>query len=306
MLIRKLNELFKNKGYKRVTLESGLSPGCAPSTVKRDVKKAWEHLPNRQLKPFIGCYASYLTTGKTLVNKKRKWKYYVAYPSMPEWFPEFVDDFNNFYDNLGIELLESKPIFLNYNIRTFNDWAYSSRQEKRVSMRYSDKDGVRKAIVPMIRFDYSDDYDPISKYFFNYSITILVRMLSFSESFTNPFYNPKGNKMKYLVGVNNRSAGYRSFSEKKISLKGLKRIDDVDHVNEICKKIYGIRMKQTDFYNLIANGEAIKNSLLNTKLGIKKKVVARKPQTAFGQAGYVDDCSCAACRRQRKMRDIKA
>ena len=219
MLIKELNESFKNKGYKSVMLKSGISQGCSPSIEKKDVKRSWEHLPNRQLPPFISCYASYLTTGKKLVTKKRKWKYYVAYPSMPEWFPEFVSDFNNFYDNLGIELLESRPVFLTYKLRSYNDWAYSTTvSKKKISMEYSDKGGMVEAIVPMIRFDYSDDYDPISKYFFNYALTILIRMLSFSESFTNPFYNPKGNKMRYLVGVNNRNKGYRSFSEKKIIL----------------------------------------------------------------------------------------
>jgi hypothetical protein len=218
-----------------------------------------------------------------------------------------------FYDNIKIELLESKPIFLKFEMRSFQDWTRNSvSNEKRLTLSYDEKAGDIEAVVPMIKFTYSKGYTDTSKYFFNYCMTILVRMLSYNELFTNPFFHPTGNKMRYLIGVNNKNTGYRSFSEEKISSGGLKTFDDIERVNERAEKLLGIGARQTDFYSIISSGKAVKDrnvqkkyktykERMKKKAEMKKKIAEDnlKMKERVKEIKMAAQCNCKLCKSVR-------
>ena len=276
------------KNYKNLKNVGALATyGITPSTDLTVVKKAWEKLPEKYLKPFASCYGSYISNNRKLILEKN-WKYYVAYPSMPIWFPKMVEEFNEFYDNLNIEILENKTTNLEFDFKKVRDY-YDRTYSNKIIVKYNDKFGQKKVCVPLIRFDYADDYSPETKYIFNYSLVILIRMLGRAEKFTDPFYSPRGSKMRYLTRINNENRGYRSFSETYITLGGLKKFDDIELVNKAIEecKVATRYMKQTGIYRAI--------------IGEKKKVTKKKKTLGkITNRTFIGNCQCDDCRRLRE------
>ena len=104
MTIKEIKEFCKNKGYKNLMLGSKMNYGCYPSTDLKRIEDSWNLQPKSISGAFVNCYSGYLSRNKNLITTT-DWKYYVSYPCMPEWFPELVEEFNKFYDNLNIEIL---------------------------------------------------------------------------------------------------------------------------------------------------------------------------------------------------------
>jgi hypothetical protein len=100
MTIKEIKEFCKDKGYKKLMLGGRMSYGCYPTTDLNKIKTSWDKQPKIISNLFVGCYSGYFSKNKGLIEKT-DWKYYVSYPSMPEWFPELVKEFNKFYDNLN-------------------------------------------------------------------------------------------------------------------------------------------------------------------------------------------------------------
>ncbi len=313
MTVEEIKEFCKNEGYRKLMLGNKMSYGCYPSTNLDKIKTAWTLQPQKIHDSFMSCYSGYLSSNKHLI-KETGWKYYVSYPFIPEWFPELVEEFNEFYDNLKIEILESKDVYLKFIKKTSRTWDYNKNKEinvERFEMNFDEKEGHKKVCIPLVRFDYADDYDPVIKYYFNYSLVILIRMLSIPERFTDPFFTPSGSKMRYLVKVNNKNRGYRSFSDSKITLKGLKLLDDVELLNSNVNKVYFPEkrifsyVKQTDFFNVITGGDYIKYYSWNKKPQVKER---NKPQVK--KETYLNDnidympvegCDCGQCEKLRKQ-----
>ena len=227
---------------------------------------------------------------------------------MPEWFPELVEEFNKFYDNLNIEILKSKDAYIKFTKKVFRTWDYNTSREIRSNkfeMTLSETKGQKKVCIPLIKFDYGEDYDPVIKYYFNYSLVILIRMLSAPERFTNPFFTPSGSKMRYLVKVNNENQGYRSFSDSKITLKQLKLLDDIELLNSNVDKVYFPKkkmfsyVKQTDFFNVITGGKYIKKYSLNRNPPVKKDT--RPLLNDYQNLRPVLGCNCSQCANLRKQ-----
>ena len=92
------------KDYKNILKSNRMSIGITPHSKLKVVEDAWEKLPETHKSPWIGCYAGYLMNRNTKI-KEENLEYFVAYPAMPKWFPEVVEDFNKFFDHIKIEIV---------------------------------------------------------------------------------------------------------------------------------------------------------------------------------------------------------
>lgn len=276
------------KKYKELRYVGALASSGVTANIDLDIiKKAWDISPYKRTKHFIGCYAGYITTGRDLIEKKN-WKYYVAYSSMPIWFPKMVEEFNEFYDNINLEILEFKTTNLEFTKKKIRDYYLGSKYLTKIVVKYSNKRGQKKVCMPLVKFNYADGYSPEAKYIFNYNMVILLRMLCPSEKFTDLFYSPRGSKMKYLTKVNNDNEGYRSFSEIDITLEGLKKFDDIELVNSKIGEldVKNRYIKQTGIYKAVTREKRKK------EVKEIKKVVKIAPV-------FIGNCQCPDCKRMR-------
>jgi hypothetical protein len=298
--------------------------GITPNIHYNTVKKYWKNLPksvsgNRN---FITCYSPYLRTGQKLINKSG-WKYHVAYNTMPIWFPEFVEEFNNFFDNIKLEILDIKSSSLYFSERSSSIWGTGEGVKTYVvSLEPNGGKKLKRTVTPIVRFYYNDNYNPTVKFLFNYSVVILVRLLCYGEKFHHPLVRKPRNMMKYLVELNNSNRGYRSFSEKDTSLEQLKLLDDTELVNSNVDKVFYkkngrfVITKQTDFINKITGGNYVKKSNFAEQVKRIEEQEARKKEMAEKKAQDtgiqtpkplkpVPGCLCAFCRKARKKLELE-
>lgn len=305
---RQAKKLLKNEGYKNISLSGGMSVGHVSDISLEKVKRSWSTLPMRKQEPFHSCYAGYITSDRKIVDMKQKWKYYAAFPSVPVWFPEFVEDFNSFFDNIKIEVLDTRTSFINLQLVETPMWGSKTGEVmQNLGYKFNTTKGDIEVSMPLIRFDYAEEYDIKVQYFFNYIVVIFVRMLNLVERFTNPFYYPKGDKIKYLVGVNNRNKGYRTLSEKIITLKDLKKLDDIELMNNNVDSVYRKWSGQTRIFSYL-----IKDKQKERKTIIAKKVVVKRPlasrtvrQKSAEIIEYLPSCQCQYCQRYRVKNKLK-
>jgi hypothetical protein len=256
------------------------SYGIVASTDLKTVRGSWNTLPHGLPANWLSCYAGYLYNYKKLTRRIRKFSYYVAYPAMPIWFPKLLDDFNGCFDNINLEIVETKTSNLKFIKKQQTDWNHRGDPIKREYWvaRYDDEDGVKKFITPIVRFNYSEKYNKCAQYYFNYSLVILMRMISLPERFINPLsIKYRGSVLKYLAKVNNENRGYRSFSEREVSASGLAALADYETVNTAAK-----RMARAD-YNY-------KQTRIFSEMSPKGSKQTKKKRQL---------CMCTDCRRGR-------
>lgn len=233
------------------------------------VKEGFDSLPfyNGGLNSLYGCYAGFIQN----FSNTEGYEHFIAYNVMPLWIEEFVEDFNNFFDNIKLEIIDKKEIPVTVTKGSTTVWGtYSKRTVPSFYLHkkssWSTRDSyVKNVSIPLIKFSYSSDYEQLIVHHFNYSLGILLRMLSYSEKYHHMFRNKPINRMKYVLELNNsHKGGYRTFSHNRVTLEELKILDNIEEVNSKVQDIYKDRkgvLKQTDIFNVLTGKkpQVIKN-----------------------------------------------
>lgn len=284
---------YKGKDAWKNTLESvGFYQGIEANEDYTIAKNGWKKLPANCTVRFYGCYATYLSKRKDIENTGLF--YHVAYPLMPLWFTDVVKEFNDLFKNIQLEITDSKEQNLFFNERKTVAWGETRQvQVIKYRMEYGSRIGsyYKKCLVPLVKFHYSENYNPIIRYYFNYFLVILFRMLSYTEKFHHPLQNTPSKKLEYLCRLNNKNKGYRSFSEKDTNVEQIKLLDDIDLVNSNVDKIHHrslTSLRQTDLLNVLTGGKYVKKTDFGFRIERINK--AKKNPSV---------CNCDACRRAR-------
>ncbi|PNX51814.1 MAG: hypothetical protein BV456_01680 [Thermoplasmata archaeon M8B2D] len=262
----------KDCAWKNTISSAGFYQGIEAGYDYDTIKRSWERFPYYVSNNFYGCYAGYLSGKDCKKIKETGLYFYVAYFLMPIWFPEVVKEFNDWFKNIQLEILDVKtqPVYFNEGVKRI--WTATSQKNIRgYTLEFRNRGGsfYKDCLFPIVKFHYSEKYEPIIRFHLNYSLVILFRMLSYSEKYHHLLQNKPHNKLEYLVRLNNRNKGYRSFSEKNTSLEQIKLLDDIDLVNSNVDKIYHERLsplKQTDLVNVMTGGDYKMNPNFKNKL----------------------------------------
>lgn len=307
----------------KLYMSSAFSEGMVAKSNKKSVQDSWETFPQKIPYNFIGCYAGYFGNNNKLLELK-KWSYYVAFQAMPIWFPEFVDEFNNFFDNIKIEILDIKNYPIHFEPHATRVWGPTKPVIVQGSKILWGKGDIEKEIcVPFIRLVYNEKYNSTVKFLFNYIIVILIRMLNYGEKYHHPFNNKPRDMMKYLVKLNNKNKGYRTFSEEKITLEELKLLDNIELVNSNSDYAYHKKLralKQTDIFSKLTSNtykkridfkSAVDKQLIKeernakTRLEREKEYKAANENRLLNYYTIIDGCNCWDCRAARELREEK-
>jgi hypothetical protein len=304
--LTEIKKEIKSRGYWKnsVNFGTGFGAGISPHIDYKKVKRAWEKLPKTD-SLYISCYSPYFMKNKRLIEKTG-WNYHVAYPPMPIWFPEFADEFNNFFEHIKLEIRNIRNVKIFIAEQKGIEWLENGTKEVKNYIITTSPMGLKRGkyvvknlTYPLVKFHYDDGYDPVIKYLFNYSVVILIRILSYGEKFHNPLQRKPSDKMKFLVKLNNENKGYRSFSETDITLEQLKKLDDIDLLNSNKDKVFDLKsknyVKQTDFINVVTGGNYVKRTNFEKDIETARKLEEARAKNYNAVPG----CNCGACRKAR-------
>lgn len=179
---------------------------------------------------FQSCFATYF--GRYHHSDSPNKKLYFAFPLMPSWYADVVQEFNSTFKNIQFEILADKTLNGNCaDARSAWDGEYYQ-----VSV-YKRKQGNLELHTPAFTIHMSDLYAENSVRHLQYALSIFLRMMSIGEGFMLPTYIPEdGQYIKTLLDMSNKFPGYRSFSERNdISISDFLYFDDPERVNKVFK-----------------------------------------------------------------------
>jgi hypothetical protein len=206
------------------------------------ILKYWEDYPQyKNGKPIKECYAIFYRD----VYKQDK-NFYFAFPGLPLWYKDLIEEFNSKFNSIKYEILAEKDVYLHYKKDYYGITLECSDTPRTFSESYHVK-------VPLLTIKLSDKYNQNANKYLYYFFHHFIRVNSFienyikQEEFNNP---PKEKFIEYTLDHSNKGFKYRSLSEEDISEKELLKFDDVDKVNKAFKGIDG-HQTQTDIYWLL-------------------------------------------------------
>lgn len=179
-------------------------------------------------------------------------KFFFSHPLYPVWYYKVLDEFNNTFDNIKIDILDSKSVFAKKVSK--DNWG---EPKTNTSMLVLSNDGDIEFSTALLTLELNSKYQKYSDKKIKYFIHHFLRMISITESSYIKVLedDPKENYVDYVLGINNRSChlyGYRSLSENAVNYEDFILIDDVDLVNKALESSSDSITKQTGIHNRLA------------------------------------------------------
>jgi len=193
--------------------------------------KDWRIFPVR---PFTRVHSNLVTCYSGFKHNiyKKDLNYYFAFPAMPVWIEELIDELNSIFKNIKYEIVENKSIFVhtksqhNYWGKTFTEIILNDKPK--------DIEDVLEYKCPVFTVKISDKINEPCRPFMYYILHHILRMASKPEGYINAdfyFKRPDGSLVEFILDCNNRNRGYRSLAEINLSINNLILLDDIDKIN---------------------------------------------------------------------------
>ena len=204
--------------------------GTLYSFNRKEIEKSWKDFP--QSLSGTSIYAGCFGGSYSYKNTSSSPEFYFVYPYMPVWYIKLVDEFNSFYENIHLDIINDKSIYLKSAIEK-NDWNDNSYVEwKEVK---NDGEGVFETKVPLFSLQFSEEYKGYPRKHVRYVLSIFVRHLCYAERYISITKDSEPeNVMDKIIEINNKRREYRSIyvSSRGLSLELLKNFDDIKLVNK--------------------------------------------------------------------------
>lgn len=218
------------------------------------IKAVWKNFPvnNMSCNYYYVCFSPYFGIFKSDCN------FYFAFPSVPVWYMDVINDFNSKFNNIKYKVIDDKIVYINDSRR------YASLE----------KDGYLKinieARCPLFTIEFSDKYSDISRKGLGYFVHHMLRMINIGENYTNidEVLNGYGDisPLEFIIKANNRQKGYRSLAEINLTIDHLMSLDDIDKVNSI---YFSNSQRQTEIIRNINRNTDNSNFKIGEKIKIK-------------------------------------
>ena len=208
------------------------------------ISNFWKRYPYRDhTTPIKGCYAVFYDQ-----VFKENLNYYFAFPGMPIWYSNLIEEFNSKFENIKYEIITDREGFFGIN---YGSWSFYEKDS------YDPKGFSRsvEARIPLFTIKLSSDYDKrIVKYLY-YFFHHFLRVCSFGENYlARDKFNlcPEENLIEYVLSKSNSGNGYRSLSEEPANENDLLKFDNIEEVNKNLLKRNGHKT-QTDIFLEVVN-----------------------------------------------------
>jgi len=188
-------------------------------------------------------------------------EFYFCFPALPVWYNKIVDEFNSYFQNLKVEIIDEYDRI--YYVKDYmGENSYRIDMPKELDPHdYKDLTPLKKPIflLRVNRENYSKDATGISR--ICYTIHHFFRMLSIPELYYISLLDndPGENYVEFTLNLANRIIDwkpkisgnyldmvYRSLTEIKVTLEDFTLLDDKTAIKYIGSEVYGdSRIKQT-------------------------------------------------------------
>lgn len=206
----------------------GFSPGTLYGYNKNGIEDQFNVADITGQHAFITCFATYF-------SRYKPQKLYYAFPCVPDYFPKVIDDLNGLFKNIKYEIIKEQTAYLQLVKLSTNYW--SELRTPLVYKLFAQK--IDSGGIPVKKYllsnSFADGYTEQSKKFLQYNLSILVRMLSFPENYLSGYDEdklPEEDYVDFLVRINNRNKGYRTFSERTIYRETIESLDNIENCNK--------------------------------------------------------------------------
>jgi hypothetical protein len=180
-------------------------------------------------------------------------KFFFSHPLYPTWYDKIIEEFNDTFENLKIDILDSKLVFAKKNKE--EGWGDEDSSSKLIVSEDGEDFEFSTALLTL---EVNSKYDDTARKRIMYFIHHFLRMISITEAsyIKANEKDPGKDYLECVLNINNRSIGnasYRALSAIPIKFEDFLLVDKIELAN---KKLGGSPMystvKQTGIHERIA------------------------------------------------------